>query len=191
MKVAVPLPLAKVAFDDPGTRQTYERAKRKAVINLLIRAAVWLALLIVATRGPDDDAQLVRGLGSFLFMVWSFFLIGPAKAVRWYVAVGQVLRSGPWQYGIAVRKPDVKVGAGTAVEVRIGVAEGDVAVGSDDAGAAYKIPVLAARTWRRRKGWVVDLEQAAWFVGNPERGGVIALPGGHGFMTLHRPERGA
>ncbi|MFJ9131337.1 hypothetical protein ACIRJS_45420 [Streptomyces sp. NPDC102340] len=191
MKVTVALPLSKVAFDDPGTRRAYERARKRAVVNLSIRGVVWLGLLLVATLGPDDDSQLVRGFGSFTFMVWSFFLIGPAKAVRWYLAVGQVLKSGPWQYGVAVRRPDVKVGAGTAVEVRIGLS-GEVADSTGAAGQAtgkVATPVFAARTWRRRRRWVQDLEEGAWFVGDPERVGVIALPGGHEFMTLQRPER--
>ncbi|MDG4856966.1 hypothetical protein P8605_02120 [Streptomyces sp. T-3] len=187
MKVAVPLPLTKVAFDDPATREAFERARRRAVINLLVRFAVWLVLLIVAVAGPDDEAQLVRGLGSFLFMVWSFFLIGPGRAVRWYAAVGAALRSGPWQHGIAVRRPGVKVGGGTAVEVRLD--EESASAGDATAKQEHRHPVLAARTWRRRRRWAADLEQAAWFVGDPERGGVLALPGGHGFLTLHRPER--
>ncbi|MER5438927.1 hypothetical protein [Streptomyces sp. NPDC002790] len=149
-------------------------------------------LLLVATLGPE----VAEGFAAFAFMVWSFFLIGPAKAVHWHVMVGRVLKSGPWQYGVAVRRLDVKVGGGTAVEVRLGLSPDagvdPVSAATVPAGSATgKVapPVFAARTWRRRRRWGHDLEKGAWFVGDPERAGVIATPGGREFRTLHRPQR--
>ncbi|MBT2504800.1 hypothetical protein J7I98_02600 [Streptomyces sp. ISL-98] len=142
----------------------------------MIRVAVFLALLIVAKAFKEEETQLVSGTASFLLIPAAFLLAGPAKALRWLRAVESVLKSGPWRYCSAVRRPDAKAGAGTAVQLRLGD-------GGDDADWT---PVLAARTWRRRTRWSGEFEHGAWFAGNADRGGVIALPGGHGLMTLHR-----
>ncbi|MFD7297914.1 hypothetical protein ACFV9W_31910 [Streptomyces sp. NPDC059897] len=194
MKATVPLPMCKVAFDDPGTRQAFERAKRRALSNLLIRGVVWFVLLGVATLGPEEETQLVQGVASFGVMVWSFFLIGPANSVRWYAMVGRVLKSGPWQNAVAVVRPDVKVGAGPAVELRVGstgagagvVGEGQVSAVPASATATAKTtaPIFAVRAPRRHRRRVSELENGAWFVGEPGRAGVISEPGGDRFMVL-------
>ncbi|MEV8308884.1 hypothetical protein AB0P36_16410 [Streptomyces flavidovirens] len=174
--LSVPLPLAECAFGDPATRQAYEKARRRVLVSLLIRVAVFLSLLIVATAFKDEETQLVSGTASLLLIPAAFLLAGPAKALHWLRAVESVLKSQPWRHCSAVGRPDVKVGAGKAVQLRLG--DG----GSDEEWT----PVLAARTWRRRTRWSAELEHGAWFAGHADRGGVIALPGGHGFMTLHR-----
>ncbi|MFF3496743.1 hypothetical protein ACFYWS_36010 [Streptomyces sp. NPDC002795] len=200
MKATAPLPLSKVAFDDPGTRQVYERAKRRALRSLLIRGVVWCVLLGVATLGPDEETQLVQGVASFGVMVWSFFLIGPANSVRWYAMVGRVLKSGPWQNAVAVVRPDVKVGAGPAVELQVGsagagagagagggvVGDGQVSAvpASTTATAKTTAPIFAVRAPRRHRRRVSELEQGAWFVGEPDWVGVISEPGGDRFMVL-------
>jgi hypothetical protein len=168
--------LAKCAFDDPATRQAYKKARRSALVSLFSRVGVFLALLIVAKVFKEEETQLVPGLASFLLIPAAFLLAGPAKALRWLRSVESVLRSHPWRYCSAVGRRDAKVDAGTAVQLRLG----------DEGSDEDRTPVLAARTWRRRTRWSGEFEHGAWFAGNPDRGGVLALPGGHGLMTLHR-----
>ncbi len=170
------LPLAKCAFDDLATRQAFRKARRRARISLLVMVAVWLALLIVARAFKDEETQLVSGTASLLLIPVAFLLAGPAKALRWLRVVESVLKSHPWRYCSVVRRPDVKVRAGTAVQ--LGLGDG----GRDEDWT----PVLAASTWRRRARWSGEYEHGAWFAGNADRGGVIALPGGRRLMTLHR-----
>ena len=173
MKTDVPVPLAKCAFDDPATRHAHERARRKAVVSLLTRIAVWLILLIVATV-VESDSQLIEGTASFLLIPTVFLWVGPAKALVWMRSVENVLKSFPWQRCSVVRRHDAQVRTGTGVQLRLGDFDNESLV----------TPVMAARTWRRRKRWSGKLEDAAWFAGSPDRGGIIARPGGHGVMTL-------
>ncbi|MCZ1005641.1 hypothetical protein [Streptomyces lydicus] len=180
MKVAIPVPLTKCAYDDPATRDAFERARRGVLINLLVRAGVWLALLVVA-KVVETDSQLVEGTAAFLLVPAAFLLVGPAKAVRWMGLVQGVLKSFPWQRCEVVRRQDAKVGAGTGVQLGLGGS------GGSGSGEPDWTPVMAARTWRRRTRWSPELEGDAWFAGAPDQGGVIARPGGHGLMTL-RPQ---
>ncbi|MBT2490896.1 hypothetical protein J7E96_20730 [Streptomyces sp. ISL-96] len=185
--LSVPLPLAECAFDDPATRQGFEKVRRRARISLLIRVAVWLGLLIVATAFKEEETQLVSGAASFLLIPTAFLLPAPGRALLWLRAVEKVLKSHPWRYCSAVRRPDAKVSAGTAVQLRFGDGGdgGDAGDGRNGVGDEGWTPVLAAGTWRLRKRWSKELEYGAWFAGNPGRGGVLALPGGHRLMTLH------
>ncbi|MEU9116704.1 hypothetical protein AB0D04_34380 [Streptomyces sp. NPDC048483] len=183
MKVEVPVPLAKYAFDDPATRHAFERARRRVLISLLVRVGVWLALLVVA-KVVETDSQLIEGTAAFLLIPAAFLLVGPAKAVRWMGHVRGVLTSFPWQWCAVVRRKEAKVGAGTGVQLRLG--DSGSGSGSGSGSEPDWTPVMAARTWRRRKYWSRELEDGAWFAGDPDRGGVIARPGGHGLMTLRR-----
>ncbi|MFI9048175.1 hypothetical protein [Streptomyces sp. NPDC053427] len=129
----------------------------------------------------DTDSQLMEGTAAFLFVPTAFLLVGPAKALRWMVLVQGVLKSFPWQWCAVVRRQDAKVGAGIGVQLGLGDSGNGNGNGEPD-----WTPVMAARTWRRRKSWSHELENGAWFAGDPDQGGVIAHPGGHGPMTLQR-----
>ncbi|NBE51970.1 hypothetical protein [Streptomyces boluensis] len=189
VKSAVPLPLAKHAFDDPATQQLWSKSFRVTLTNLLIRAAIWLACLGTAIVGPDrDGAQLVTGVASFLSMITAFLLLGPARKLQWLLAVSRVLKSGPWRTCTAVRVPDAKVPVGIPVQVQVGSEED--AEGAEDAGdgaVSKGQRLLAARTWRRRVPWSDELGRQAWVVhDDPSLPGVLARPGGFDFVTLHR-----
>lgn len=177
MMTDVPVPLAKCAFDDPATRHAHERARRKVLRGALLRIGVWLALLVVA-KVVESDSQLIEGTASFLLIPAAFLLVGPARALLWMRTVEGVLRSFPWQRCAVVRSQDARGRTGSAVQLRL--------AGGDD--EAFLTPVMAARTWRRRKRWSGAVEDGAWFAGAPDRGGVIARPGGHGVMTLQCQE---
>ncbi len=176
MKTDAPVPMGKRAFDDPGTRLTCERARRRALINLAVRAGVWMALLIAA-RTVETDAQLVEGMASFLLIPTAFLLAGPAKKLRWLRTVEAVLRSCPWQYCVVAREQGVPVNSGAGVRVQL-----DAHTAEEPRSAT-----MAARTWRIRRPKPGRLEKAAWFAGDLDRGGVIAMSGGHVLGTVQRP----
>jgi hypothetical protein len=176
VKTDVPVPMAKCAFDDPGTRRVCERARRRAFINLLVRVGIWMALLIVAST-VETDAQHVEGAASFLLIPTAFLLSGPANKLRWLRTVDSVLRSFPWQHCVVAREQGAQVSRGAAVRVGLGA----------DAGNERWSATMAARTWRLRRPRPGHLEGGAWFAGAPDRGGVVARPGGQVLVTVQRP----
>ncbi|MDI3403852.1 hypothetical protein [Streptomyces cavernicola] len=193
-------PLTQHAFDDPGTQQHWTRTFRRTLTNLLVRVAIWAALLITSKVAEDDT---IAGAASFFFMISAFLLLGPSFKLRWLLVVRRVLRFGPWRAATAVRRPDVKHRHGKAVELLIDYEYGDgpeqhAGGGSPvlrkesagpEGGAAAVAPgaVLAgARTWRGGIPWTDELSHGAWVVLGPRRQPVLlARPGGSGFMTLH------
>ncbi len=180
MKTDVPVPMAKCAFDDPGTRRICERARRRALINLLVRAGVCLALLVVA-RTVETDGQHVEGAASFFLMPAAFLLVGPARKWHWLRAVETVLRSRPWQHCVVAREQGARVSSGTAVRVGLGTDVGD------EYWSEYWSATMAARTWRLRRPRAGQLEDGAWFAGDPDRVGVVARPGGQVLVIVQRP----
>ncbi|MDI3384893.1 hypothetical protein QIS99_01480 [Streptomyces sp. B-S-A8] len=185
MKTQAPLPMTKYAFDDPGTREAWTKGFRVTLVNFLVRAVIWVGLLITAMVGPDrDGSQVVTGLAAFLSMVTAFLLIRPARKLQWQLLVARVLKSGPWRGCTAVRRPDVKVPSGLPVEVSAGA-------GGDDAGdgpVGKESRVLSARTWRRRVPWSEEAAQESWVVTSedPRLPSVLARRGGFDPVTLHR-----
>jgi hypothetical protein len=175
MKTDAPVPMTKCAFDDAGTRRTCERARQRALIDLLVRVAGWTALLIVS-RTVETDAQLVEGAASLLLIPTAFLLAAPAKKLRWLRTVETVLRSFPWQHCVLVREQDAQVRGGAAVRV------GLYSDGGDERWSA----ALAARTWRLRRPRPRQFEAAAWFAGDLDRGGVVARSGGQVLVTVQR-----
>ena len=176
MKTQAPVPMTKCAFDDPGTHDTYERLRRNALISLLVRLAGWVALLIVACT-VETDAQLVEGAASFLLIPTAFLLAPPAKKLRRLRSVETVLRSFHWQRCAVVREQDA--GRSNGAGVRVGLA--------DDGGHERWSGTLSARTWRLRRPRSKQLQDAAWFAGDLDRGGVIARSGGQVLMIVRRP----
>jgi hypothetical protein len=171
-----PVPVAKCAFDDPGTRSMHERARRRALVNLLVRAGGWIALLIVA-RTVETDEQLVEGAASFLLIPTAFLLSGPARKLRWLRSMETVLRSFPWQHCVVTRDQGSQVSSGTAVRVGLGA----------DASDEHWSATMSARTWRLRRPRPGRLEDGVWFAGGLDRGGVVARPGGEVLVTVQRP----
>ncbi|GGY48849.1 hypothetical protein GCM10010384_63890 [Streptomyces djakartensis] len=174
MKTEATVPMAKLAFDDPGTRRMFERSRRRALMNLLVRAGGWTALLIVA-RTVETNAQLIEGAASFLLIPTAFLLAGPARKLRWLRAIETALRSFPWQHCVVAPEQGSQVGAGTAVRVGLGAA-----------GDEHQSASMAARTWRLRRPRAKQLENGAWFAGDLDRGGVIARPGGQVLVSVQR-----
>ena len=53
-------------------------------------------------------------------------------------------------------------------------------------GEALSTSAMTARTWRLRRPHSRLLEEAAWFAGDADRGGVLAGPGGGVLMSVRR-----
>ncbi|MDQ8702868.1 hypothetical protein RCO28_10250 [Streptomyces sp. LHD-70] len=193
MKTQVPLPLAKYAFDDAATRELWSKSFRLTLVNFLVRSVIWVALLVTAMVGPDrDGSQTVTGLAAFLSMITAFLLIRPARKLQWTLLVARVLKSGPWRGVTAVRRADVKLPSGVAVELLFGDGDGDGdgedAEDAADGPVGKESRVVAARTWRRRVPWPDEASQKCWVVTSedPRLPSVLARPGGFDPLTLHR-----
>jgi hypothetical protein len=57
-----------------------------------------------------------------------------------------------------------------------------------DANGDWSKTMRAVNPLQRRR-WTGAMEQGAWFAGDPEFDGVIAVPGGRDLMTLERGSR--
>jgi hypothetical protein len=134
-----------------------------------------MVLLIVA-RTVETDTQLVEGTASFLLIPTAFLLSGPARKLHWLRSTETALRSFPWQHCVVAREQGAQVSSGAAVRVGLGA----------DAGDERWSETMAARTWRLRRPGQGQLEDAAWFAGDPDRGGVVARPGGQILATVQR-----
>lgn len=116
MKTAIPVPLSKCAFDDPATRRTYARVRRRVLISLLCRVGTWFALLVVA-KVVETDSQLLEGTAAFLLIPGAFLPVGPAKRLLWMNSLDSALKSYPWQHCVATCQDGARVDSGTPVQV--------------------------------------------------------------------------
>jgi hypothetical protein len=173
MTTVPPVPLDNCAFGDPMTRRTYERVRLRVVVSLIGRVATWVALLVVA-KAVETDAQLVEGTASFLLLPGSLVSIGPARRLLWMQSVGNALKAYPWQQCAVTHQGGVRVYKGTPVQVQVFGGSGDV----------LHTSVMTARTWRLRRPRSGLLAKGTWFAGDPNRGGVIATPGGRVLMSV-------
>ncbi|MGW0550012.1 hypothetical protein [Streptomyces altiplanensis] len=99
-----------------------------------------------------------------------------ALSLRCLRTIDTVLRTRSWEYETSVRRARRgKVSGGIPVQVRTGDGDGDWT------------PVMVARAPFRWRRWSGETEGGAWFAGGLARGGVLALPGGHG-LTLVRSQ---
>ncbi|MBT2397840.1 hypothetical protein J7E96_20740 [Streptomyces sp. ISL-96] len=99
---------------------------------------------------------------------------GPVLRLR---KIRKVLREYPWEHRASVR-PCNDVKDVMALPVRL----------KADADGAWSKTMRAVNPLRRKR-WTGEMEESAWFAGDPEFGGVIAVPGGSEFMTLERGSR--
>ncbi|MBT2504801.1 hypothetical protein J7I98_02605 [Streptomyces sp. ISL-98] len=107
----------------------------------------------------------------FALVLYSF---GPVLRLR---RIRKVLREYPWEYRSSVRPcHDVKDTMALVVQLKA------------DADSDWSKTMRAVNPLRRKR-WTGAMEQGAWFAGDPEFGGVIAVPGGRDLMTLERGSR--
>ncbi|GAA2967484.1 hypothetical protein [Streptomyces enissocaesilis] len=162
------------AFEDPGTRMALQEAWRRARVRFVAWTAVWALLLVTVGVFKGGSTDAVAAVALFLMLVSLRPLVLSALSLRCLRTIDTVLRARPWEYKTSVRRARRgKASAGIPVQVRTGDGEDDWT------------PVMVARAPFRWRRWSGEMESGAWFAGDLARGGVLALPGGHG-LTLVR-----
>ncbi|HYH33061.1 MAG TPA: hypothetical protein VD903_22040 [Pseudonocardia sp.] len=178
-----PVPEANVAFAHAGTRQAWERTRRRVVRRTWLWSGLFLVALVgglaltVATSSADRP---LRSAGPALVTVALLVYLGALWACLWALSrlrqARSVLEACPWQPLAGVRRiTGTTEPTGVAVQLR--------APGGDWSAS------LSARDPRRWNRWDPELEEGAWFAGDLRTGGVLALPGGDGLMTVQRRVR--
>ncbi|MFF4525599.1 hypothetical protein [Streptomyces bluensis] len=167
------LPTTSCAFDDPVTRSSLQEAWRRALIRFAVWVAVWVLLLVVVGVTRDSGMETVQTVAVILALIGLRPLGLSALSLRCLQGIEAVLRIRPWQFHGPVRRvPRVRGRGGVPVQIRIGEGEDGWA------------PVMVARAPFRSRRWMGEMENGAWFAGDLDRGGVLALPGGRGLMAV-------
>ncbi|MCH6162957.1 hypothetical protein [Streptomyces marispadix] len=191
-------PLAKVAFDDLDTQTVWKATRRRVRLRLwlwsaLLVAALALSGLLADVRWDDGGARgdnSVGGVvGGLAVLGYPFALYTCCGALSRLRRARSVLEAYPWQSIPAARKlSGTKEARGVAVQLRLpGGAHpgGGESAYADEDGTLWS-QSLSARDPLRWNRWATGLEEGAWFAGDVERGGVLALPGPRGLMTVQR-----
>ncbi|MGR8009781.1 hypothetical protein [Streptomyces hypolithicus] len=132
----------------------------------------WLRSLPRPRRAPAGFAiALLMGI-VFPCVLYAYF--GALLRLR---RMRKVMRLYAWELRGAARRLSQKQPDGVPVQLRTGP-------GDDD----WSEP-MRARNPLRWNRWSAEMENGAWFAGDPAFGGVIALPGGGGLMSLGRGSR--
>lgn len=187
-------PLAKVAFDHSETRAAWEKAYRRVKARLGLWTALFVAAVVVgivltpsnttAGRGNNSLGAAISGLAVLVYLITLYSSCGALSRLR---MVREVLRAYPWQPLPGARKlPGTKEATGVVVQFRL---PDDAETEEEDRyvdGEGTWTQSMCARNPLRWNRWDVAMESGAWFAGDPERSGVLALPGGDGFMTVRR-----
>ncbi|MDG4856965.1 hypothetical protein P8605_02115 [Streptomyces sp. T-3] len=179
------LPADRCAFDDPETRRNWQRARLRAGAMLpLVVILLLVTLTVMGLLGdrPRTQPMWMRIAGfvcviaaPFIFAL-ALYSLGPIIRLR---RIRRILREHPWEYRAAVRPcPGVKDTMALPVQLRT-TPDGDWS------------RTMRAINPLQRKRWTGEMEHGAWFAGDPEVGGVIAVPGGRDMMTLERGSLGA
>lgn len=189
--------LTKVAFDDPGTRAAWQSARRRVVLRL----SVWSTLFFVAmvlcgvfadvrweegeARGDNSVGGAIGGLAVIAYPFALYTCCGALSRLR---RARSVLEAYPWRWFPAVRRVSGTREA-TGVPVQFRLPDGAEADGgstyADDDGSVWS-QTMSARNPLRWNRWDESMERGAWYAGDVELGGVLALPGGSGLMTVQR-----
>ncbi|MER8047621.1 hypothetical protein [Streptomyces sp. NPDC094032] len=165
--------MVECALDRAETRQGLGRYRRQAERGTwagaaLVVTALTLLLLPIGASWATDAAA---GLG-----VAGLLLLGVAlSALRNAGRMRRALAAGPWS-----AHPAVAV-------VRGGMVPPSIVLGDPDGGQAW--PLTLAATKHRYERVLPGPDGVLWWCGDPDRGGVIAPPGG-GEPIWTRPVRG-
>jgi hypothetical protein len=193
------LPLTKVAFDDPRTQEAWKATHRRVVIKLwlwsvLLVAALALGGVLAEVRWDDGNARgdnSVGGvIGGLAVLAYPFALYTCCGALSRLRKARSILQVYPWRPLPAVRRlSGTKEATGVPVQFRLpDDAAADVADENayvDEDGSVWS-QSMSARNPLRWNRWDESMERGAWYAGDVERGGVLALPGGRGLMTVRR-----
>ena len=192
------LPLTEVAFDAPGTQAAWKATRRRVVLKLWLWSALFVAALALSgvlaeVRWDDGNARgdnSVGGLiGGVAVLAYPFALYTCCGALSRLRKARSILEAYPWRSLPAVRKlSGTKEAMGVPVQFRLPDGEepgGGESTYVDDDGSVWS-QSMAARNPLRWNRWDESMERGAWFAGGVEIGGVLALPGGSGLMTVQR-----
>lgn len=194
------------AMQDPRTRASWEKARLRIRIRLAVWSLLFLAGLVGSsvltamsetTEGGAEQAG--AALGGFALLWYPLALYATLGTLGRLKRAGVVLERFGWQWVPAVRKlsgaestgvpvqlclpdsvePEMSGGRGSVIRKGgTGVESGGAPAGVAEGDEPEWSPSLLARSPIRWNRWNDDLEQGAWFAGDPELGGVLALPGG-------------
>lgn len=195
MEAEPQLPMATWAFDHPETRAAWEKAHRRVKGRLwlwsaLIVAAVVVGIVLTPSHQPAGRGNNSAGAAiiALAFLVYLFTLFSSLGALARLRMAREVLKAYAWQPIPGTRRlTGTREATGVVVQLRLPAsaecgAHGDRYV--DEEGAWSQS--MCARNPLRWNRWDAAMEQGAWFAGDLERGGVVALPGGHGLMRMQR-----
>jgi hypothetical protein len=153
---------------------------------------------VLASFQPPSDGIAYRGrsnsgpaglVGGPAVLAYLFALYACRGALARLRRARAVLEAYPWRPIPAVRRvTGTKESQGVPVQFRLpdGEAPGsDENAYVDDDGSLWS-QTMAARSPLRWNRWDESMTHGAWYAGDPGLGGVLALPGGHGLMTVQR-----
>lgn len=192
------LPLTKVAFDDPGTRKVWKATRRRVRLKLslwsvLLIAGLALSGVITNNRWGDGYHRGQSDLGGFVgavaLVAYLFALYTCCGALSRLRKTRSILEAYPWRSFRSVRKlSGTKEATGVPVQFRL--PDGEEPGGSEstyvDGDGSVWSQSMSARNPLRWNRWDKSMEGGAWYAGDVEIGGVLALPGGRGLMTVQR-----
>lgn len=203
------------AMQHPPTRENWEKARRRVGVRLCLWSALFVAALaasvvLTATYGTAGEPGKQAGafLGALAFLWYPFALYATLGTLGRLKRAGVVLERFGWQWVAAVRKLSGAESTGVpvqlclpdALEPKMSGSRDSVirkgGTGVENAGAPSSgvdqgdepewSPSLLARSPIRWNRWNDELEQGAWFAGDPHLGGVLALPGGRELVFISR-----
>lgn len=192
-----PLPSAPVAFDEPGTQAVWKAMRRRVVAKLWMWSVLFVAALVlsgvfaeVRWDGADArDGNSAGGLiGAAAVLAYPCALYSCCGALSRLTKARRILEAYPWRPLPAVRKlSGTKEAGGVPVQFRLPdrhERDGRSTYVDDD-GSAWS-ESMCARDPLRWNRWDESMQRGAWYAGDLELGGVLALPGGNALMTVQR-----
>ncbi|MCL8016826.1 hypothetical protein [Streptomyces sp. AS02] len=176
----------KAAFDHPGTRTAWVKARRairtrlSLATFLFVASFVTLSVLqgfgIIALPGAEKKDGGILGLVlSLLLFVYVVFLYLYVSALRSLQRVRRLLEAHPWRaISGARRHAALKDPNGVPIQLQL----------NEAAGPDQSDNFMSARGTVHRRRWPEAMEYGAWYAGDVEGHGVLALPGGTDLMEV-------
>jgi hypothetical protein len=174
------VPSGRAAFEHGATWNAWSAARRRVRWRFALWSGVCLGGLVagsvVTSFGvPTRGGGLGGAIGGISLLSYVCVLYACLGALRRLRKARRVMEEHPWQSVPAVRRlsgtPEAK---GVPVQFRF-VPEAE--------GGEWS-PTFVARNPLRWNRWDDAMSQGAWLAGGEGPTAVLALPGGHGLMTL-------
>lgn len=180
----------KAAFDHPGTRTAWAKARRAMITRLSVATflfvATFIALsvlqgfgIITLSGSEKKDGGLLGLILTLLLFVYVTFLYLYVSALRSVKRIRRVLEAHPWRpIPGAHRQHLLQDSSGVPIRLRL----------SAEAEAAQSDGFMSASGAVHRRRWPEAMAYGAWYAGDVEGHGVLALPGGTDLMEV-KPRR--